>query len=89
MLEIETLRKQRAGAAYRSSRRICLTDDGELVDCGDPAAARLLVGEGGEIPWDLAERYGLVADDGGEAGAGKRPARAKRVADAKLEDKSA
>lgn len=89
MLEIESLRQQRSGAAYRSPVRICLTSTGELVDCGDPAAATLLVGEGGEIPWDVAERYGLVADAAGEHGAAKRPPRGKRVADAKLEDKGA
>jgi hypothetical protein len=89
MLEIEALRQQRAGAAYQSPARICLTAAGELVDCSDPAAATLLVGEGGEIPWEVAERYGLVASGGEEPPGGKRAARGKRVPDAQVEDKGA
>lgn len=88
MLDIETLRQQRAGPAYRSPARICLTADGVPVDCADPAAATLLVGEGGELPWEVAERYGLVAGAADQP-AGKRAARGKRVDDDRMEDKSA
>jgi hypothetical protein len=40
-----------------------VTDDGQLVDPTDPRARWLLVGEGGELPWDVAARYGLVAPE--------------------------
>lgn len=89
MLEIEALRQQRAGAAYQSPARICLTADGELVDCSDPRAATLLVGEGCELPWDVAERYGLVAggDDAPLSGENQPRVRSKRVRDDRIEDK--
>lgn len=86
-LRIEELRQRRAGPAYRSPVRLAVTADGELVEDTDPRAAFLLVGAGGEIPWDLAARYGLVVDDE-PAPEGRRVRRAsdKRVKD--VEDKA-
>lgn len=63
LLEINTLRKAASGSDYVSDHRICVSADGELVECTDPSAVRLLVGEGGSIPRAEAERYGLIADE--------------------------
>lgn len=89
MLRIDDLRQQRSGRAYVSPRRLCLTADGEIVDCADPRAATLLVGEGCELPWDVAERYGLVAggDDAPPSGENQPRVRSKRVRDDRIEDK--
>lgn len=92
MLRIDDLRRRKEGRAYVASARLCLTADGRVVACDDVEAATLLVGEGGEIPWSVAARYGLVADEATTAQAANKPAprvRAKRVRDDRLEDKGA
>ncbi len=60
-LKIDDLRKQKHGAMYTSPKRLCATADGELCECDDPAAVKLLVGEGCEIPNAEAAKYGLIA----------------------------
>jgi hypothetical protein len=45
--------------AYVSDRRLYLTRDDKVVEEGDPTAAFLLVGEGCELPDDIAAQYGL------------------------------
>lgn len=64
--EINELRKPADGGQWISDARICLTEDGALVDCEDPAARTLLVAAGGSLPAHVAESYGLVGA-GGEA----------------------
>jgi len=59
-LNINSLRRDAEGAMYVSPARICVTEDGTLVSQDDPAAVRLLVGEGGSLPVTVAELYGLV-----------------------------
>lgn len=61
-LELERLRKAPEGGEYVSDVRICITDDGEIVACDDPRAARLLVGEGSTIPAPEAAKYGLIVE---------------------------
>ena len=60
-LNIDSLRREAAGAMWVSPARVCLTAEGGLVDCEDTRAVKLLVGEGGSLPVTEAERYGLVA----------------------------
>ena len=69
-LNIEDLRKQRRGAMYTSPQRLCATADGELCECDDPEAVKLVVGEGCEIPNAEAAKYGLIA--GAEAETAER-----------------
>lgn len=45
---------------YKSDRRLFLDRDGKVVEDGDPTAAFLLVGAGGELDDDIAQQYGLV-----------------------------
>lgn len=45
---------------YTSEKRLYLTADGKVVEEGDPNAATLLVGEGGQLSDEDAEHYGLV-----------------------------
>jgi hypothetical protein len=61
-LNINSLRREADGAMYVSPARICVTADGKLVSQDDPAAVRLLVGEGGSLPVAIAELYGLVGE---------------------------
>lgn len=44
-----------------SGPRKYLTKDQQVVDEGDPRAAFLLIGEGGQLSLEDAERYGLLA----------------------------
>ncbi len=60
-LNIDDLRKQRHGAMYTSPQRLCATADGELCECDDVAAVKLVVGEGCEISNAEAAKYGLIA----------------------------
>jgi hypothetical protein len=83
-LRIEELRRRREGAVYRSPRRIAVAEDGTLVDPADPRARWLLVGEGGELPWDVAARYGLVAD--GDEGEQPQRKRLRRPEDKRLRE---
>lgn len=47
--------------AIISDRRLYLTaDEKRVVEEGDPEAAFLLVGAGGELPSAVAEQYGLI-----------------------------
>ena len=66
-LNIEDLRKQRRGAMYISPARLYVTAGDELCGAGDPAAVKLLVGEGCEIPNAEAAKYGLIAGKEPEA----------------------
>lgn len=61
-IEINRLRKSPENGEYVSDMRICITEDGEIVACDDPRAARLLVGEGSTIPAPDAARYGLIVE---------------------------
>jgi hypothetical protein len=45
---------------YTSDKRLYLTEDGQVVEEGDPRAAILLVGEGGQLSDEDARRYGLT-----------------------------
>ena len=63
------------GNAYVSDKRLYLTRAGAVVEEGDPAADSLLVGEGGTISHEDAERYGLL-----EAPAAEPPAKEARAA---------
>jgi len=48
--------------AFISDRRLYLTADrSSVVEEGDPGAAYLLVGEGGEVSTAVARQYGLKA----------------------------
>ena len=61
-LTINELKKKPAdGSVYTSDFRICLDADGKACDCDDAAAVSLLVGEGCQIPTDLAAAHGLIA----------------------------
>lgn len=62
-LKIEELRKAQDGAMYTSPKRLCATADGELCECDDPEAVKLVVGEGCEIPNAEAAKYGLIAGE--------------------------
>lgn len=46
---------------WTSPRRLFLTQDGRVVGEHDANAAFLLVGEGGQLDYAEAERYGLTA----------------------------
>lgn len=63
-LDITSLQKIADGAMYVSPARLCLSEGDELVSCDAPEAVRLLVGEGGSIPTEVAEKYGLIARRG-------------------------
>ena len=46
---------------YQSDERICLNaDKTQIVECGSPEAAFLLVAKGGTISMEDAEKYGLA-----------------------------
>jgi hypothetical protein len=45
--------------AFKSDRRLWLTDDDRVVDEGDPAARFLLVCEGGEVDAETVKKYDL------------------------------
>lgn len=45
---------------YTSEKRWYLTADGKAVEEGDPTAATLLIGIGGQLSDEDAERYGLT-----------------------------
>jgi hypothetical protein len=48
-------------ATWKSDRRLYLAEDGQtVVEEGDPRAATLLVGEGGELSAEDAKRYGVT-----------------------------
>lgn len=62
-LSITRLREAEVTKPYTSDKRLYVTADrSRLVAEGDPAAAFLLVGAGGEIPEAEARRYGLLAE---------------------------
>jgi hypothetical protein len=50
--------------AYKSDRRLLLTEKDEVVEDGDPRGVKLLVAEGGSLEDSEAEKYDL---SGGEA----------------------
>lgn len=63
-LEVSTLRDAARPAAIIADRRLYLTADrATVVEEGDPRAAFLLVGQGGEIAATEVERLGLRSDD--------------------------
>lgn len=78
----------RAGSsvALVSDRRLWLTaplsdDAAEVVEEGDPRAAILLVGEGGEVTLDVARRFNLSARRSAEPTAADRPTAAPETAE--------
>jgi hypothetical protein len=46
---------------YTADKRLYLDADGNVVDEGDPRAATLLVGEGGQLSDEDAKKYGLTS----------------------------
>jgi len=57
-----TIVKEDTTVAFISDRRLYLTADrSSVVEEGDPGAAYLLVGEGGEVSTAVARQYGLKA----------------------------
>ncbi len=53
---------------YRATERLYLTEErpghpARVVKEGDPDAHMLFVGEGGYVPFQLAEKYGLLAGE--------------------------
>jgi hypothetical protein len=70
---------------YISDRRLYLDADGNVVEAGDPAAATLLVGEGGNLPLARAEELGLVGEKAEKA----RSARAAKAEAEKAEAEKA
>lgn len=58
------LQREPEGAFYVAPERLCVTADGRVTDQDDPAAIRLLVSKGGQIPIEEARRYGLIAEKG-------------------------
>lgn len=61
--KIEDLRQKSNGAMYVSPVRLCVTANDELCEETDPAAVRLLVAAGSELPVAEARKYGLISDD--------------------------
>lgn len=52
---------------FTSTKRLYLNaDKTKVVEEGDPEAAWVLVGEGGQIPLEDAERYGLTKEKAAE-----------------------
>lgn len=51
---------------FRSNKRLLLTEDDQVVEPGDPRGVKLLVGEGGEVSDEDAQKYGLT--DGEQVG---------------------
>lgn len=49
-----------ASNLWTSDRRLYLDKDGKVVEANDPTKQRLLVAQGGTIPLEDAERYGLI-----------------------------
>jgi hypothetical protein len=45
---------------YTADRRLYLNAEGKVVEADDPTRASLLVGQGGTLPLDQAQRLGLV-----------------------------
>lgn len=52
---------------YKAEKRLYLNSDNQIVEEGDPSAARLLVAEGDTIPLTEARKYGLVDEDEDDA----------------------
>lgn len=46
--------------AYLADRRLYVTEDGRMVEAGDPDARWLLVGAGSELSDAVAAKYGLT-----------------------------
>lgn len=67
--------------SFISEKRLYRTADDRVVEEGDPAAAFLLVGEGGTLDDETARRYGLIAES-------KEPAKTKAPADNKAVSKA-
>ena len=61
-IEIDQLQKEPDGGFYISPARLCVTANDEVCACDDPAAVKLLVGEGGALQNEDARRYGLLVD---------------------------
>lgn len=79
--DIQSARRPADGGFYVSPVRISLTVDDELCDPESEEAAFLLVGKGGSLPTEVAERYGLVGEPGSHP---KKPGNKSRKG---LEDK--
>lgn len=61
MLVLSSIQREDTTVAFISDRRLYLTADrNAVVEEGDPAAAYLLVGVGGEVSTAVANRYGLA-----------------------------
>lgn len=48
--------------SWTSDRRLWLDKDGQVVEDGDPAAERFLVGVGQELDESVAREHGLLGD---------------------------
>lgn len=68
MLGLSSIEREDTTVAFISDRRLYLNANrSAVVEEGDPSAAYLLVGEGGEVPTAVASKYGLKSP-------GKQPA---------------
>jgi hypothetical protein len=73
---------------YIATRRLYLAADGQtVVEEGDPRAATLLVGVGGQLSDADAARYGLLTSPDPEPGEKARPAPANKLRKAPAENK--
>lgn len=60
-----------------SKKRLYTTNDGQVVEEGHPEARFLLVAAGGELPEEVARRYGLLKVEGASLEEEKRRPRKK------------
>ena len=71
-----TMKREDTTMAFTSDRRLWLNADrSAVVEDGDPAAAYLLVGEGGEVPTAVVRQYGLKSPGQQPADTGPGPAK--------------
>lgn len=49
-----------ASNMWTADRRLYLDKDGKVVEANDPTRQRLLIAQGGNMPLELAQKYGLV-----------------------------
>jgi hypothetical protein len=55
-----TIENVKGGKWYKSTERLYLTAAGEVVKADDPDRKTLLIAAGCEMPYDVAEKYGLT-----------------------------
>lgn len=60
---IDELKRAAQGNMWTSPERLCVTEDGRVVNENNEEAVRLLVGKGGQLTKDEARRYGLLLEE--------------------------